>query len=132
MTSPTTSPAIQPAGTNKVDKPWGYELRWAITDKYLGKILHINKGAELSLQYHVEKDESIFVIDGLLDLLLEDDNGEMGLYRLTPGMSARVKPGKKHRYIGAEDVNLIEVSTPQMDDVVRLEDDYGRTGTTEN
>lgn len=122
--------AIRPSGDGRVDKPWGYELRWAITDRYLGKLIHINAGHQLSLQYHVEKDEAIFIESGAMDLLLEDDAGEMVTYRLTPGMSARVRPGRRHRFVAVEDTDLFEVSSPEIDDVVRLEDSYGREGTT--
>ncbi|HEX6538162.1 MAG TPA: cupin [Candidatus Dormibacteraeota bacterium] len=122
--------AVQGAGSGRVDKPWGHELRWAITDRYLGKLIHINQGHQLSLQYHVEKDETIFVWSGLLDLLLENSDGVVECHRLTPGMSARVHPGRKHRFIAIEDTELFEVSSPEIDDVVRLEDAYGREGTT--
>ncbi|MFN2582920.1 MAG: cupin domain-containing protein [Candidatus Dormibacteria bacterium] len=122
--------AVQPAGAGRVDKPWGYELRWAITDRYLGKLIHINAGDQLSLQYHVQKDESIFIESGALDLVLEDDSGTIETHRLTPGMSARVRPGRKHRFVAVEDVDLFEVSSPEIDDVVRLEDSYGRAGTS--
>ncbi|HKR98013.1 MAG TPA: cupin domain-containing protein [Candidatus Dormibacteraeota bacterium] len=124
------APAVQPAGASRVDKPWGYELRWAITDRYLGKLIHVNAGHKLSLQYHVQKDESIYIAGGLLDLVLEDDSGEIQTHRLSPGMSARVRPGRRHRFIAVEDTDLFEVSSPEIDDVVRLEDEYGREGTS--
>jgi len=123
------SAAVQDAGSGRVDKPWGYELRWAITDRYLGKLIHVDAGHALSLQYHVQKDETIFVTRGTLDLVLEDDAGELRTHRLTPGMSARVRPGRQHRFVAVEDVDLFEVSSPEIDDVVRLEDRYGREGT---
>jgi mannose-6-phosphate isomerase len=121
---------VQPAGSNRVDKPWGHELRWAITDRYLGKMIHVDKGHQLSLQYHVQKDEAIFIASGLLDLVLEDEAGEVRVHRLTPGMSARVRPGRRHRFVAVEDTDLFEVSSPEIDDVVRLEDSYGREGTS--
>ncbi|MGH7723688.1 MAG: cupin domain-containing protein [Candidatus Dormibacteria bacterium] len=114
----------------RVEKPWGHELRWAVTDRYLGKLIHVNRGHQLSLQYHVQKDESIFIASGLLDLVLEDDHGELHVHRMTPGMSARVRPGRRHRFIAVEDTELFEVSSPEIDDVVRLEDSYGREGTS--
>jgi mannose-6-phosphate isomerase-like protein (cupin superfamily) len=83
-----------------VKKPWGWENRFAITDKYLGKVIHINGGEMLSLQYHRHKDETLLVVKGVMDLQLENDRGQ------------------------------IEVSTPEIDDVVRLEDKYGRQGTS--
>jgi mannose-6-phosphate isomerase len=122
--------AIQPVGTGRVDKPWGYELRWAITDRYLGKVIHVNAGQALSLQYHVQKDETIFVLSGELDLVLEDEAGSVNTHRLTAGMSARVRPGRRHRFQAVTDVDLCEVSSPEIDDVVRLEDNYGRAGTS--
>ncbi|MBV9101005.1 MAG: cupin domain-containing protein [Candidatus Dormibacteraeota bacterium] len=121
---------VQAAGANRVDKPWGYELRWAITDRYLGKVIHVDRGHKLSLQYHVQKDEAIFVVSGLLDLVLEDEQGEVRTHRLEPGMSAHVKPGRRHRFVAVEDTDLFEVSSPEIDDVVRLEDAYGREGTS--
>lgn len=126
----TTRDAIAPAGAGRVDKPWGYELRWAITERYLGKFIHVDAGQALSLQYHVRKDESILVVAGILDLVLEDDAGRLQTHRLTPGMSARIRPGRRHRFVAVEDVDLVEVSSPEVDDVVRLEDRYGRAGTT--
>ena len=122
--------SIQDADAGRVDKPWGYELRWAITDRYLGKIIHVDAGHSLSLQYHVQKDESLYVLRGDLDLVLESDDGEIRTHRLTPGMSARVRPGRRHRFRAVTDVDLCEVSSPEVDDVVRLEDNYGRAGTT--
>ena len=122
--------SISETGAGRVDKPWGYELRWAITDRYLGKLIHVNKGHKLSLQYHVEKDESIFIQSGLLDLVLENESGEIETHRLEPGMSARVLPGRRHRFVAVEDTDLFEVSSPEIDDVVRLEDSYGREGTS--
>jgi len=121
---------VRAAGHGCVDKPWGHELRWAITDRYLGKVLHVRGGQALSLQYHVQKDESIYVLSGLLDLVLESPAGELETHRLTPGMSARVHPGRRHRFVAVEDTDLLEVSSPEVDDIVRLEDRYGREGTS--
>ena len=107
----------------KVKKPWGFEIRWAITEKYLGKILHINAGQQLSLQYHEIKDESIYVLEGTL--IVKD--GERAII-LEQGDTMRIKPGTVHRFCAPNGthVKLIEVSTPEIEDVVRLEDDYGR------
>jgi mannose-6-phosphate isomerase-like protein (cupin superfamily) len=123
-------PSVQPQGAGRVDKPWGYELRWAVTDRYLGKLIHVDAGHSLSLQYHVQKDETLFVLSGDLDLVLEDDSGTVRTHRLTAGMSARVRPGRRHRFRAVTDVDICEVSSPEIDDVVRLEDDYGRAGTS--
>jgi mannose-6-phosphate isomerase-like protein (cupin superfamily) len=123
-------PSVQPQGAGRVDKPWGYELRWAVTDRYLGKLIHVDAGHSLSLQYHVQKDETLFVLSGDLDLVLEDGSGTVRTHRLTAGMSARVRPGRRHRFRAVTDVDICEVSSPEIDDVVRLEDDYGRAGTS--
>ena len=111
-------------------KPWGWENRFAVTEKYLGKVIHINAGEMLSLQYHQQKDETLLVTKGAMDLQLEDDGGRMQTHRLTPGMSRRIVPGRKHRMIGIEECEFFEVSSPEIDDVVRLEDKYGRQGTS--
>jgi quercetin dioxygenase-like cupin family protein len=126
----SASGSISAAGSGRVDKPWGYELRWAVTERYAGKLIHIDQGHELSLQYHVQKDESIHVVSGVMDLLLESDNGEIEIKRLTAGMSAHIRPGRRHRFTAVEDTDLVEVSSPEIDDVVRLEDRYGRAGTS--
>lgn len=120
---------IQAAGAGRVDKPWGYELRWAVNDRYIGKLIHVGAGHALSLQYHERKDETIFIASGLLDLLLENPQGVIETHRLTSGMSARITPGRHHRFQAVEDTDLFEVSSPEIDDVVRLEDRYGRAGT---
>jgi oxalate decarboxylase/phosphoglucose isomerase-like protein (cupin superfamily) len=122
---------VSASGSSRVDKPWGYELRWAITDRYLGKVIHVDAGRKLSLQYHVQKDEAILVLRGELDLVLEDGEGELVTHRMGEGMSARVRPGRRHRFVAVSDVDLVEVSSPEIDDVVRLSDDYGRAGTSE-
>ncbi len=121
---------ISAAGSGRVDKPWGYELRWAVNERYAGKLIHIEEGHLLSLQYHVQKDESIHVISGVIDLQLESNSGEIETHRLTAGMSAHIRPGRKHRFIAVEDTDLFEVSSPEIDDVVRIEDSYGRAGTS--
>lgn len=114
-----------------VDKPWGSELWWTVTDRYVGKVIFIKAGRRLSLQYHNRKDESIYVIDGSMVLHLENGAGEMQQVPLGPGEFRRVPVGKRHRFEAIEDTRLIEVSTPETDDVVRLEDDFGREGTSE-
>mgnify|MGYP001478349129 CR=1 FL=1 len=108
----------------KVEKPWGHEIRWAITDKYLGKILHINRGRRLSKQYHEVKDETIYVLTGVLILEIDDTQ-----VFLKEGESHRIRAGQVHRFCAPIDcsVRLIEVSTGEIEDVVRLEDDYGRS-----
>jgi mannose-6-phosphate isomerase len=120
--------AVKRQDEGRVEKPWGYEDRWAITDRYLGKILHIDAGQALSLQYHNAKDECILIVRGLMDLELDDDSGELVNYRLTEGDTVHITPGRKHRMTAVTDTDVFEVSTPEIDDVVRLEDRYGRSG----
>ncbi|NIR45103.1 MAG: cupin domain-containing protein [Gemmatimonadetes bacterium] len=110
----------------KVEKPWGYELIWAHTDRYVGKILHIDAGESLSLQYHERKDETIHVLRGKMTFLVGADEGSLEEVELAEGMSFRVTPGTRHRMVAITDCDLLEVSTPELDDVVRIEDRYGR------
>ena len=124
----SADPAV--AIPRRVPKPWGEELIWALTDRYCGKVITIETGRRLSLQYHERKDEAIFVTTGRLLLLLENDRGEDELRELGPGEGAHVPVGRRHRYEAIERVELIEVSTPELDDVVRIEDDFGREGTS--
>jgi mannose-6-phosphate isomerase len=114
-----------------VDKPWGHENIWAWTDRYVGKILVIETGKRLSLQYHERKDEWIHVLEGRLLLTLENEEGAVEDRELGPGDSIRVRVGRRHRYAALDSCTLIEVSTPELDDVVRIEDDFGRQGTSE-
>ena len=114
-----------------VDKPWGQELIWAVTDRYVGKVITIEAGKRLSLQYHERKDEWILVLTGRLRLTLENEAGTVEDRELGPGEGAHVPTGRRHRYTGIDTVTLVEVSTPELDDVVRLEDDFGREGTSE-
>ncbi len=120
----------EPVAPRRVEKPWGHELIWVLTDRYCGKVIVIETGRRLSLQYHERKDESVYVISGRLRLHLEDDAGAMTVRELGPGESARVPVGRRHRFEAAERVELIEVSTPELDDVIRVEDDFGREGTS--
>jgi len=110
----------------RVDKPWGHEEIWARTDQYVGKILHINAGHRLSLQFHKKKEETIRVLHG--NLLLETGMGaDAVIQTLTSGGVFHISPGTIHRFCATdEDVTLLEVSTPELSDVVRLEDDYAR------
>jgi mannose-6-phosphate isomerase len=108
-----------------VEKPWGYELIWAHTDRYVGKVLHIKKGESLSYQYHRVKDETIRLLSGAMEMDLESDGSKAKL-SLKPGDCLHIVAGMKHRMIAVEDCDVLEVSTPELDDVVRLEDRYGR------
>ena len=110
----------------KVDKPWGHELWWAQTDRYVGKLIHVKKGHALSLQYHNKKDETIFVHSGRILFEMKVD-GEMTKREMGPGEAVHVTPPTVHRMTALEDTDIFEVSTPETDDVVRLEDRYGRS-----
>ena len=111
----------------KVDKPWGHEIRWAVNEKYLGKILYIKRGKQLSRQFHEVKDETIYVLNGVLVLEIGASD-DVFTHVLREGDSYRIKPNTIHRFRAPDSsaVKLIEVSTPEINDVVRLEDDYGR------
>jgi mannose-6-phosphate isomerase len=113
----------------RVPKPWGYELIFAKTERYVGKILHVNRGESLSLQYHVVKEETLFVVSGELLLTIEVD-GDRRELSLRAGEAFHIPPRMIHRMLAVEDTDVAEVSTPELDDVVRLEDRYGRTGTS--
>lgn len=114
----------------KIAKPWGYEEIFAHTDSYVGKILFIRSGEALSLQFHREKDETIRILDGELELLAGSDRKELQKIRLVPGAVYHIPPMTLHRMIAAADTQVLEVSTPQLNDVVRIEDRYGREGTS--
>jgi mannose-6-phosphate isomerase len=115
----------------RVEKPWGWELIWADTEKYVGKLLFLKEGSALSLQFHRQKDEAWHVLEGRLELQLGDIGQAMlNTEVVGPGATYRFFPGTVHRARAVEDSLIAEVSTPHLDDVVRLEDDYGRAGTT--
>ena len=111
--------------STRVEKPWGYELHWAKTDRYVGKLIHINAGHALSLQYHNKKDETIFLWSGKILFEIEKD-GQLVSREMLPGESVHVTPPTVHRMTAIEDSDIMEVSTPELDDVVRLKDLYGR------
>jgi mannose-6-phosphate isomerase len=120
-----------PDGTalpRRVNKPWGHEEIWAWTDRYVGKILVIEAGRRLSFQYHETKDEWIHLLEGRLKLTLENDDGVVEVREIGPGDSVRVPTGRRHRYEAIETCRIVEVSTPELGDVVRLDDDFGRAG----
>ena len=130
MTDEAAAADTAPAVPRRVDKPWGYELIWAHTDRYVGKLLVIDTGRRLSLQRHRVKDESVLVLSGRLLLSLEDEAGNVRTEELGPGDARRVRPGRIHRFEAIERVELVEASTTELDDVERLEDDFGRSGTS--
>jgi mannose-6-phosphate isomerase len=110
----------------RVDKPWGYELHWAKTDRYVGKLIHVDAGHALSLQYHNLKDETIYLASGRM--LFEIKEGETLVKReMEPGEAVHISPKTVHRMTAITDCDIFEVSTPELHDVVRLEDRYGRT-----
>jgi quercetin dioxygenase-like cupin family protein len=109
-----------------VDKPWGHELIWAETDRYVGKILHVKRGESLSLQYHVKKDETIMVLAGKLAFEHFAEGEAPVTTELGPRVPFHITPGLRHRMTAIEDTDIVEVSTPELTDVVRLEDRYGR------
>ena len=111
----------------KIEKPWGHELLWAQTADYAGKVLHIKRGHKLSLQYHERKEETIFLYSGRMLLVFEDESGALTEIPLVPGDAHHIPVRRRHRMIALEDCEVFEVSTNQLDDVVRIEDAYGRT-----
>ena len=109
----------------RVEKPWGYEVHWAHTDRYVGKVIHVNRGHALSLQYHNRKEETIYLWSGRLLFDIEVD-GKIVSREMAPGEAVHITPGTVHRMTALEDSDILEASTPELDDVVRLEDRYGR------
>jgi mannose-6-phosphate isomerase-like protein (cupin superfamily) len=133
---PLTSPNIEgldrwAVEPRKVEKPWGWELIWAEAEAYVGKLLFVRAGHALSLQFHRVKDESWYVESGRAELELgEPGNAVLSAEVVASGACFRFRPGTVHRVRALEDTLIVEVSTAQLDDVVRLEDDYGREGTS--
>jgi mannose-6-phosphate isomerase len=119
------------ATPRRVEKPWGWELVWAEAEDYVGKLLFVRAGESLSLQYHEVKDESWLVQEGRATLELADVGDELETFEIAAGDAFRFRPRTVHRVTAVEDTLVIEVSTPQLADVVRLEDRYGRAGTSE-
>ena len=113
----------------RVPKPWGHETIWAKTDAYVGKILHIKAGEALSVQYHTVKDETVYLLSGQLKYRIWEDDKPVDV-KLEIGDAFRVTPGTVHQMEAVTDCDILEVSTPHLDDVVRLKDRYGREGTS--
>jgi mannose-6-phosphate isomerase-like protein (cupin superfamily) len=120
---------VAPHHGRRVPKPWGYELIWAHTDRYVGKILHIERTHALSYQYHERKDETIYLLSGVLALEVATPDGPRQTIRLEPGQSFHIPAGLRHRMTAIESCDVLEASTADLDDVVRLEDRYGRAST---
>ena len=114
----------------RVDKPWGHEVVFAETDDYVGKILHVEEGHQLSLQYHRVKDETLYVSTGRLEMEVGPQGGDLETRIMEPGDSIHIAPGTVHRMRALATCDVFEVSTPHLDDVVRLDDRYGRAGTS--
>ena len=110
----------------RVEKPWGYELHWAKTDRYVGKLIHVNAGHALSLQYHNHKDETIYLHSGRLLFEIAEQGQDLVKREMRPGERVHITARTVHRMTAIEDSDIFEVSTPELDDVVRLEDRYGR------
>ncbi|HEY5088151.1 MAG TPA: cupin domain-containing protein [Gemmatimonadaceae bacterium] len=114
-----------------VEKPWGHEVIWAHTPLYVGKVLHIKAGQALSVQYHEKKDETIYLLSGeMIYRIGEVGGGELREISLKAGESFRNEPGTVHQMEAVTDCDVLEASTPHLDDVVRLKDRYGREGTS--
>ena len=110
----------------RIKKPWGFELIFAHTPRYAGKLIFVKKGHRLSLQYHEKKDESIYIHQGKALMEIEGTDGRMTSTVVQPGYCIRIPPLTKHRLKAIEDTTIFEVSTPELEDIIRLEDDYGR------
>ncbi|MFC2070116.1 cupin domain-containing protein [Chloroflexota bacterium] len=114
----------------KTEKPWGYELLFALTDKYAGKLLYVKQGHRLSLQYHRKKDETLYIYEGKALVEIEGKDGELVKHEMLSGDSFRLPPMTKHRMKALENTVFFEVSTPELEDVERVDDDYGRSGSS--
>jgi mannose-6-phosphate isomerase len=120
------------AKVTHVPKPWGHETIWAQSERYVGKILHINAGHELSVQYHNRKDETVYLLSGEIVYRVQREGDDiLDDTQLKVGESFRITPGTIHQMVAVTDCDVLEVSTPEIDDVVRLSDKYGREGTNE-
>ena len=119
------------ADVRRVEKPWGHEIIWAHTDRYVGKILHVNAGHKLSVQYHVKKDETVYLLSGQIKYWVQlPGDSELKDQQLEPGQSFRITPNTIHYMEAITDCDVLEASTPELDDVVRIKDQYGREGTS--
>ena len=115
------------ADVTRVEKPWGYELHWAKTEKYVGKLIHVNAGHALSLQYHNHKDETIYLHAGRMLFEVAEQGKDLARREMRPGDRVHITPKTVHRMTAIDDCDIFEVSTPELHDVVRLEDRYGRS-----
>jgi len=129
---PKARPQSGRVNITHVPKPWGHETIWAHSERYVGKILHITAGQELSVQYHNRKDETVYLLSGEIIYRVQKDGNDDVLddVKLRVGESFRITPGTIHQMVAVTDCDVLEVSTPEVDDIVRLSDKYGREGTT--
>lgn len=127
---PAARPGAGRVKVVRVSKPWGHETIWAQSDRYVGKILHINAGQELSVQYHNRKDETVYLLSGEISYRVQSTGDVLDDVQLKVGESFRITPGTVHQMVALTDCDVLEVSTPELDDVVRLSDKYGREGTS--
>ncbi|MEQ1690000.1 MAG: cupin domain-containing protein [Gemmatimonas sp.] len=120
-----------PVEVRHVAKPWGHETIWAHTDRYVGKILHVKAGEKLSIQYHERKDETVYLLSGEMKYWVQlPGDTELRDQRLVAGQSFRITPHTIHAIEAVTDIDVLEASTPELDDVVRIQDRYGREGTS--
>jgi mannose-6-phosphate isomerase len=130
MTKKKKQPGSGRVQVVKVPKPWGHETIWARSDRYVGKILHIHAGEELSVQYHEKKDETVHLLSGRVVYRVQSGADRLEDVQLKLGESFRITPGTIHQIVALTDCDVLEVSTPEVDDIVRLSDKYGREGTS--
>jgi mannose-6-phosphate isomerase len=126
----TAKPGAGRVKVVRVPKPWGHETIWAHSERYVGKILHIHAGQELSVQYHNRKDETVYLLTGEISYRVQGKDDVLDDVQLRQGESFRITPGTVHQMVALTDCDVLEVSTPELDDVVRLSDKYGREGTS--
>lgn len=124
------SPRSVVASPRRIEKPWGYELIWAQTDEYVGKVLHVRAGEALSLQFHEEKDETLFLLRGQITLEIGPGVNSLQRVPIREGDAFRIRPGVLHRVVAETEVEILEASTPEMDDIIRVRDRYGRSAQT--
>lgn len=121
------SPQSVVASPRRIEKPWGYELIWAQTDEYVGKVVHVRAGEALSLQFHEEKDETLFLLRGQVTLEIGPGVNSLQRVPIGEGDVFRIRPGVLHRVVAETEVEILEASTPEMDDIIRVRDRYGRS-----
>jgi mannose-6-phosphate isomerase len=120
----------EPTTVRRIEKPWGYEDIFAETETYVGKVIFVRGGERLSLQYHEVKDETMTLLSGAAELQVGSSAEQLQTVALARSESVRIRPGVLHRLVALDDCEVLEVSTPHLDDVVRVSDDYGREGTS--